>query len=256
MDGNQDAIRTRARSEMDRHLGGGAWSETERLVLTARILAMEGHCSGLAGQFTQRLADGTFRTLPLGLGFDEARPGDVLRVDDDLRVLEGHGIPNPATRFHLWIYRRRPDVMAIVHTHPPKASALAMIGRPLVSASMDSAMFYEDCAFLAEWPGVPDSDDEGRLIADALGGKRSILLASHGLLAAGASIEEACYLAVMMEHAASRQLDAEAVAPIVPVKPEHGRAAHDLLLKPSVVNATFAWLARRALRADPHLLAA
>jgi L-fuculose-phosphate aldolase len=88
-----------------------------RLTRSAWILADEGHESGLAGQLTARGPDeGTFWTLPLGLAFDEAEEGSWLLIDDALAVLDGrgsHGIrePNPATRFHLWVYRARPDVM-------------------------------------------------------------------------------------------------------------------------------------------------
>ena len=111
-------------------------------------------------------------------------------------------------------------------------------------AHMDAMMFYEDCAYLSEWPGIPHADEEGRIISTALGDQRAILLANHGLLTVGASVEEATYLAYFMERAARLQLDAEAVGPIEPVAPEHGRAAHDFLLKPEVVGATFAYLAR------------
>ena len=256
MDGIRESTHAQVHRDLDVHLAPAAWSDSEKLVLAARILAGAGHCSGLAGQLTQRLGDGTFRTLPLGLGFDEAGPGNLMRVDENLSVIEGRGIPNPAVRFHIWVYRKRPDAMAIVHTHPPKASALAMIGRPIVAAHMDTACLYEDCAFLPEWPGVPVADDEGRIISGALGDKRSILLASHGILTVGRDIVEASYLAMAMETAASLQLDAEAVGPIKPVQPNFGREAHDFMLKPAIVNATFAYWSRRVLKADPGVLAA
>ena len=103
----------------------------ELLTHCAWILSDEDHESGLAGQLTARgPRDNCYWTLPLGLAFGEATPGSWLLIDNDLKVLEGqgaHGIrePNPATRFHLWVYRSRPDVNAIVLTHPPAASALA-----------------------------------------------------------------------------------------------------------------------------------
>lgn len=254
MDGTRDAIHARVDRDLDAHLLASAWSGPETLVLAARILAADGHCSGLAGQLTQRLPDGTFRTLPLGVGFDEVRPRDVLRVDRELNVVEGKGIPNPAVRFHLWVYGKRPDAMAIVHTHPPKASALSMIGRPLVVSHMDTAMLYDDVAFLPEWPGVPVADEEGRIIAAALGGKRSILLAHHGILTTGRDLVEATYLAIAMELAAKLQLDAEAAGAVTPIRPDFGRQAHDFMRKPAIMNATFAWRARQVLRADPAAL--
>ena len=256
MDGTRDAIHARVDRDLDAHLLPSNWSEPEKLALAARILAADGHCSGLAGQLTQRLPDGTFRTLPIGIGFDEVKPRDLLRVDRELKVVEGKGIPNPAVRFHIWVYDKRPDAMAIVHTHPPKASALSMIGRPLIASHMDTAMLYDDVAFLPEWPGVPVADEEGRIISAALGSKRSILLAHHGLLTTGAGIVEATYLAIAMELAAKLQLDAEAAGTVKPVRPEFGRQAHAFMRKPAIMNATFAWRARQVLRADPHALAA
>lgn len=256
MDDARAATHERVDRDLDANLRPGDWSEAEQLVLAARILARNGHCSGLAGQLTQRLPDGTFRTLPIGIGFDEARPRHLLRVDGDLAVVEGRGIPNPAVRFHLWIYRKRPDAMAIVHTHPPKASALCMIGRALVPAHMDTAMLYDDVAFLPEWPGVPVADEEGRIISEALGDKHAILLAHHGILTTGRDIVEATYRAMAMEHAAKLQLDAEAAGPIRPIRPELGREARGFMLKPAIVGATFAWWARQALAADPATLAA
>lgn len=255
MDDARAAIHERVDRDLDAHLLPSAWSEPEKLVLAARILAADGHCSGLAGQLTQRLSDGTFRSLPIGIGFDEVRPRDLIRVNKELAVVEGKGIPNPAVRFHIWVYAKRPDATAIVHTHPPKASALSMIGRPLVASHMDTAMLYDDVAFLPEWPGVPVADEEGRIISAALGGKRSILLAHHGILTTGRDIVEATYLAVAMELAAKLQLDAEAAGAVKPIKPEFGREAHEFMRKPSIMNATFAWRARQVLRADPHTLA-
>src|SRR3546814_73976 len=101
-----------------------------------------------------------------------------------MHVLDGEGMANPAVRFHFWVYRRRPDVNCIVHTHPPYVSALSMTGRALSISHMDATPFADDCAFLAEWPGLPIADNEGDIISAALGARRTILLAHHGFLAA------------------------------------------------------------------------
>ena len=77
-----------------------------------------------------------------------------------------------------------------------------MLGVPLIASHMDTAMFYEDCAWLPEWPGPPIGDEEGDLISNALGDKRAILLAHHGQLSAGDTVEQAAILAYHFEHAA------------------------------------------------------
>jgi L-fuculose-phosphate aldolase len=219
-------------------------STPELLAACCRVLAYEGHESGLAGQVTARAEKpNTFWTLQFGYGFDEASAGRMVLVDDDLKPLSG-GRPNPGVRFHVWIYRKRPDVQAIVHTHAPHASALAATGQPLKTIHMDSAMLH-GAAHLPDWPGVPVADDEGRIISGALGNAKTILLANHGLLAAGASVEEATYLAVFFERAARMQVLAMAAGGFKEVKPELAEEARDFLLQRSIVRGTFAYWARR-----------
>jgi L-fuculose-phosphate aldolase len=215
----------------------------EALATACRILAREGHESGLAGQVTARAGrPGAWWTLQFGYGFDEATAERMVLVDDDLKPLRG-GEPNPGTRFHLWIYRKRPEVNAIIHTHAPHASALAATGQPLKTIHMDSAMLH-GTAHLADWPGVPVTDEEGRIISAALGDAKCILLANHGLLATGTSVAEAAYLAVFFERAARMQLRAMAAGGFKEVRPELAVEAREFLLQPSIVKATFAYWTR------------
>lgn len=249
------------------------------LTRCAWILADEGHESGVAGQLTARGPDpGTFWTLPLGLAFDEAEEASWLLIDDSLAVLAGDGShggrapvrpkaghapsggserserggfirePNPATRFHLWVYRARADVQAIVHTHPPAASALAAAEQPLIVAHMDATPLFEDTAFLPAWPGLPTADREGELIAAALADHHALLLAHHGLLTAGRSVQEAAFLAVFMERMARQQIDAAAVGGAKPIDAAEARRARDFLRTDKIMGITFdAWV-RRAER--------
>lgn len=237
---------TRATNEMARHLRNRPRTMQETMTYACRILAMTEQEAGLAGQISVRSErPGAYWTLRFGLGFDEATPDDFIEVDRDLNTLTGDGMPNPATRFHLWVYDARPDVNSIIHTHSPWASALAAARQPLVIAQMDMTPLHDDCAFLGEWPGVPIADQEGVIISAALGDKRSIILAHHGYLTAGKTCEEATYLSVYLERAARMQIRAQAFGPLTPVDDALAREAHDYLLKPSIVNATFAYWARQ-----------
>jgi L-fuculose-phosphate aldolase len=245
----------RATAEMERHLLTPSWTVREKLALSCRMLAREEHGSALAGQITARGdRPGTMWTARFGLGLEEIRASDFLLVDDDLKVIEGDGMPNPSNRFHLWIYRKRPDVQSIMHTHPPHVSALSMIGVPLKAAHMDTSMFYEDCAYLDHWPGPPIGDEEGEIISSAIGDKRSILLAHHGQLCACATVEEAAVLSLFIERAARLQLLAMAAGTIRDLDPEPARQAHDYRLKPKPLGATFHYFARQVLRDAPDCL--
>jgi L-fuculose-phosphate aldolase len=245
--------RARADRDMKAHLGPAAWPMPLKMALACRKLASECHAETLAGQVTARAAEGGFWTNPIVGGFANIRQGTVLRVDEVCEVVAGQGIPNPGVRFHLWVYRARPDVQAIVHTHPPHAAALSMTGRELAVAHMDVAMFHDDCAYLPVWPGVPVANEEGRIISEALGNRRAILLANHGLLTVGKSLEEAAYLALQFERAARLQILAESIGEIQPIDPAHARDAHDFLLQDSVVYGTFNAWAEELLRGQPDV---
>jgi L-fuculose-phosphate aldolase len=119
---------------------------------------------------------------------------------------------------------------------------------------MDTTPLYDDCAFLSDWPGVPVGNEEGEIISAALGDKKAILLAHHGQIVAGASVEEACSLAVLIERAATLQLTAMAAGTVKELPEKLAREAHDWTLRPDRSKANFAYYARRALARHPDAL--
>ena len=251
----KDELVKQALTQMQKSLADNTWTDRQKLALTCRILFENGHDSGLAGQITARGPQpGTYYTQQLGLGFDEITASNLLLVNEDLEVLEGHGMANPANRFHSWLYRARPDVNCIIHTHPLHSAALSMLEVPLAISHMDLCPLFDDCAFLKEWPGVPVGNEEGEIIAKAIGDKRAILLSHHGLLIAGGSIEEACVLALLFERAAKMQLLAMGAGDIRPIPEALGKEAHDWISTPKRHGAAFSYYARRALRAHGDCL--
>jgi L-fuculose-phosphate aldolase len=249
-----EAIAQRLDRDMSRLLEKCDLAPRAKLAVACRKLADEGHARTLAGQITLR-ADprDTFWTTHFGAGFAETTASNVVRMDGEMRTVEGQGMANPAVRFHLWIYNARPELNCIVHTHPPYCSALSMTGESLRVAHMDAMMFHDDCASLDTWPGVPLANEEGRIISEALGHKRSILLSHHGLLTTGESLEEAVYLAVLLEQAAQLQVLARVMGNIQAVPPAAARQAHDFLLKRDVIDATFNYWARNTARKHPDV---
>src|SRR3546814_17424115 len=103
---------------------------------------------------------------------------------------------------------------------------------------MDATPFADDCAFLAEWPGLPIADNEGDIISAALGARRTILFAHHGFLAATSSIEESAYLSILIERPARNQLIAQATGTIKAPPPDLAKESHDFLPHPGVLQPT------------------
>lgn len=238
-----------AESNMQERIQDIELTVREKLALTCRILFDKGHDSGLAGQITCRSEQpNTFLTQRLGLGFDEITAENLLIVDHDLELLAGKGMPNPANRFHTWIYKEHPEVNCIIHTHPTHVAALSMLEVPLIISQMDTAALYNDCSFVAEWPGVPVGNEEGVLISKALGSNRAVFLAHHGQLVTGKTIEEACNLAILIERAAKLQLLAMSAGQIKPLPHDLAQEAHDWVSSDKRNKVNFAYYARQALK--------
>ncbi|KAH8678471.1 class II aldolase/adducin family protein [Xylariales sp. PMI_506] len=240
----------RAVTEMNQKLATKKRSLLEALTYSCRIVGLHEEDAGLAGQISARSETrlDTYWTLRWGLGFEEATEDDFVEVDKDLNVITGTGMPNPATRFHLWVYAARPDVNSIIHTHSPYVSVLAAAGQPLIISQMDMTPLYNDCAFLGAWPGLPIADQEGVIISEALGDKKAIILVNHGQLTAGVSIQEAAVLSVVLERSARTQVRASVYGLPKPVDPELAKVAHDYILREKHVNATFDYWARQTDR--------
>ncbi len=230
------------------------WTPRQKTALAARILDLDGQGNGVAGQISIRVEDDSFWTQTFGLGFDEATASNQLRISPNLDVLEGEGRPNPANRFHSYTYARRPDVRAIAHTHAPHTMALAMIGVPLIPSTMETVAIWNDIAHLETWPGVPVGDSEGEIISAAIGDKRTILLAHHGLLTVGKTIEEATALAVIFELAAKLQLLAMAAGEVRPLPQHEAEEAYVFASKPAYYARRFNYFARKVLAKDPSCL--
>jgi len=185
------------------------WNLKQKIAVASRILADQGHGKTLSGQVTCRTTQNgslAMYTEVYGKAIDEITVDDIIMINDQLEVIEGFGSPNMATRFHLHVYKNRPDIQCLVHTHPLHASALAQLGVPLLVSHMDTMALYDDVPFLAEWPGIPFGDEEGEIISSLLGNHWAGLLAHHGLIVGGRTIEEATYRAYFFERAAQMQL--------------------------------------------------
>ena len=245
----KDVIVDASLKQMQTHLAYEALPLREAVAQTCRTLFAFGHDSGLSGQITARTEKpGTYWTQRLGLGLDEITAENLLLVDEDLRVIEGDGMPNPANRFHSWLYRARPDINCIVHTHAPHASALAMLEVPLEIAHMDTCVLYGQVAFLEKWPGIPVGNEEGEIISAALGNKKAILLSHHGLLVAGATVEGGGLLGLMFEPEYGGGGADALTNKVQPIPENLGAEAQRWVSTPKRHQAVFAYYARRAER--------
>ena len=122
-------------------------------------------------------------------------------VDMDGRVVEGEFKPSSDTASHLFIYRHRPDVGGIVHTHSPYATAFAAVNRPIpvvLTAMADEFGGPIPCGGFALIGG----EEIGQIVVESIGSSPAVLLKNHGVFTIGRTAETAVKAAVMVEDVA------------------------------------------------------
>ena len=137
---------------------------------------------------------------PSGYSYEEMTPDDMVVVDLDGRVVEGHLKPSTDTATHLYIYKHRPDVFGIGHTHSTYASSFAALGWPIPAVLTASAMLGGEipCGGYATIGG----EQIGAEILRTIGSKRAVLLQNHGVFTIGDSARQAAKMAVEVEEIA------------------------------------------------------
>ena len=175
-------------------------TDEQALACAFRILAGEGFAENLAGHITwQRPGDDTLLVNPWGLWWREVKASDVCRVDMDARVVAGQWDVTPAIHIHTELHRVRPDARVVVHNHPYHVTVLAALGLLPELVNQTGALFHGDLRFVQEYSGEVDSPDLGAELADLVGDAAVAILASHGVIVTGATIEEATYRAASLD---------------------------------------------------------
>jgi L-ribulose-5-phosphate 4-epimerase len=146
-------------------------------------------------------ATGLVVIKPSGVRYEDLRPEHMVIVDLDGHVQESALQPSSDTASHLYIYRHRPDVGGIVHTHSPYATAFAANHKSIpvyLTAHADSFGGPIPCGGFAPIGG----EEIGRVVVEAIGSSCAVLLKNHGVFTVGPTADEAVKAAVMVEDVA------------------------------------------------------
>lgn len=138
---------------------------------------------------------------PSGIRYEQLRPEQMVVVNLEGRCIEGELNPSSDTASHLYIYRHRPDVNGIVHTHSPYATAFAALGRPIpvcLTAMADEFGGPIPCGGFALIGG----EEIGQVVIESIGNSPAVLLKNHGVFTVGKNALAAVKAAVMVEDVA------------------------------------------------------
>ena len=177
-----------------------------------RDLDARGLVSGSSGNVSLRLQDeaGQERYLitPAGIPYDELEEDGLVIVDEELEPIGAELVPSTESLLHLAIYKARPDVGAVVHTHSLYASIAAVTSTEIPPVVDEMVVYVGGPIAVAEY-GFPGTAELANAGVEALGVRRAVLLRNHGLCAAAPTLREAMRVAILVERVAQIYVHAE-----------------------------------------------
>lgn len=221
------------------------------LAVACRVLAANGQGDSVYGHVTARLPGwDRFWMKPAWLGLEEIREEHLILVDLNGNVLQGEQTRHSEYPIHAEVMRARPDVLAVVHTHPKFSIAFASRGAPLRPVSHEACYFWPpDVPVVEEFTELVRTAAQGQVVARALGGERGLFLRNHGIVVAGTDVAEACVGAILLERAAEIQLLAESGGRTPKhTPPEEALRKRDQIYRPGALRSAFEYHARRLPR--------
>ncbi len=176
--------------------------DTRRQVLdAAKEMYACGLVVGTAGNVSGRVDDTTVCVTPSSLSYPEMTIDDLVLVDLDGNVVDGHRSPTSEKAMHLECYRRYPEVGGVVHCHPVHASMFAVARQPIPAVIEEVIVFVGGAIPVAGYR-MTGSDELAVEAASHLGNRAAVLMANHGLLCVGKSAGDALHQAQVTERCA------------------------------------------------------
>jgi L-fuculose-phosphate aldolase len=226
----------------------------QKLIDAGMVLEHAGHSDMARGHISVRTPGdpALFFMKPHGYGFDEITAENIVTCDLDGAKVAGAAPRHSEVYIHSEIYRARPDVGCVLHSHPPYAVAFSATTCRMKAYSLPGAFFLDGVGVYTGTIDLIRSPELGRGVAAALGANRAVLLKNHGVAVAGASIEETVIAAIMLENACKIQLLVEATGQAAPeFSQEHLHALRQKMAQPEQFAINFEYLRRKVRRMAP-----
>lgn len=195
-------------------------AQREVLCQVGKMLYDRGYVAANDGNISWKVAEDRLLMTPSGVSKGRMTPDMLLVTDLEGNVLEGDRHPTSESRMHLEVYRRRADVAAVVHAHPPVATAFAVCREGL-----ETPYLAELVVGLGSVPCTPafamlSTDEVAESIVPYLAGHNAVLLANHGALAWDGDLWAAFDRMETVEHTAKIVLNARLLGGAVPLAAE------------------------------------
>lgn len=222
----------------------------EKVAYSCNILAMEGHWDNILGHVSARISgEEAILMKPHSFGFEEIRPYHLIVCDLDGKKIRGDYERHSEIFIHTEIYKARPDVHCVIHTHPTYATAFASLRQPIRTISHEGSIFYDSLPLFDYTTALIRTPQLGQEVAKTLEGCRGVLMLNHGVTVVGVSVEVATLHAVFLEKAARIQLLAMASGNPSWSSDEESKLKYEQVYTPHRLGTMWDYFVRRAKRA-------
>lgn len=165
------------------------------------------------GNVSVRMENGDILVTPSGMNYEDMETDDVLVVDIEGNVLEGKRKPSVDTVALLYVFKNRPDINAVIHTHQPYATAIGLVQDEFPCVLTTLANATRGAVKVAEY-STTASIDVGIKTVENLGDQLAVILKHHGVVGVGKSLKDALYAVVYLEEAAKTYIAAKSIGKV------------------------------------------
>ena len=170
------------------------------VMAAARAMHRSGLVTGSSGNVSARVPGAELLAVTTaGKDYETMGLDEVVVTDFEGDAVEGDGLPSTEMLMHVAIYRARPDVRAVMHTHSVYASAMAVAGEPLPPLIDEMVVTMGDGIRVSDY-AFPATEELGDAVVAALGERNAAFIRNHGLVGVGGSLAEALHVCRLAEH--------------------------------------------------------
>lgn len=207
--------------------------ERTEVLQTAQAMFHAGLVTGTAGNVSKRVGQRQGKILlaitPTQRPYPTMRPEDIVVIDEEGEPVAGEWPPSSESLLHIAIYRARPDVHAIVHTHSLYATVCAAAGLDIPPILDEMVVYIGGPVCIAPY-GFPGSRDLADRAVAALGDRCGVLLRHHGAVGVGRTLEQALQVCMLLERVAQVFILAKLLGDVSPLAPEAVEAERAIYL--------------------------
>ena len=185
--------------------------EKKQVIKAGMSLDRYGLIALSGGNVSWRMEDGSILVTPSGMIYEDMETDDVLVVDIDGKILEGTRRPSVDTEALLYIFKNRPDINAVIHTHQPAATAVGCVTDELPCFLTTLANATKGAVKVCPFTSAA-SLEMGIETVENLGDSLAVILKNHGVMGVGTTLKEALCACVYLEEAAKTYIYARSMS--------------------------------------------